>query len=89
MIPKENSQTEASSQASPTESSQEKKDMSQAGALTAETSDVTVTVSYEGDTFTEPVQLKVKPVSDTTAIDKQVNIAFKRKQAKLVTSTFL
>ncbi|MFP3766742.1 SpaA isopeptide-forming pilin-related protein [Streptococcus sp. TATVAM-FAB35] len=69
---KENSQTEASSQASPTESSQEKKDMSQAGTLTAETSDVTVTVSYEGDTFTEPVQLKVKPVSDTTAIDNKL-----------------
>lgn len=69
---KENNQTEASSQASPTESSQEKKDMSQAGTLTAETSDVTVTVSYEGDTFTEPVQLKVKPVSDTTAIDNKL-----------------
>jgi len=69
---KENSQTEASSQASPTESSEEKKDMSQAGTLTAETSDVTVTVSYEGDTFTEPVQLKVKPVSDTTAIDNKL-----------------
>ncbi|SFR69865.1 hypothetical protein SAMN05216416_0793 [Streptococcus equinus] len=69
---KENSQTEASSQASPTESSQEKKDMSQAGTLTAETSDVMVTVSYEGDTFTEPVQLKVKPVSDTTAIDNKL-----------------
>ncbi|MES5404271.1 hypothetical protein ABVL58_04805 [Streptococcus infantarius] len=46
--------------------------MSQAGTLTAETSDVTVTVSYEGDTFTEPVQLKVKPVSDTTAIDNKL-----------------
>lgn len=69
---KENNQTEASSQASPTDSSQEKKDMSQAGTLTAETSDVTVTVSYEGDTFTEPVQLKVKPVSDTTAIDNKL-----------------
>ncbi|SDQ39407.1 SpaA isopeptide-forming pilin-related protein [Streptococcus equinus] len=69
---KENNQTEASSQASPTESSQEKKDMSQAGTLTAETSDVTVTVSYEGDTFTEPVQLKAKPVSDTTAIDNKL-----------------
>lgn len=69
---KENNQTEASSQASLTDSSQEKKDMSQAGTLTAETSDVTVTVSYEGDTFTEPVQLKVKPVSDTTAIDSKL-----------------
>ncbi|MCO4479719.1 peptidoglycan linked protein (LPXTG motif) [Streptococcus infantarius subsp. infantarius] len=69
---KENNQTEASSQASLTDSSQEKKDMSQAGTLTAETSDVTVTVSYEGDTFTEPVQLKVKPVSDTTAIDNKL-----------------
>ena len=69
---KENNQTEASSQASPTDSSQEKKDMSQAGTLTTETSDVTVTVSYEGDTFTEPVQLKVKPVSDTTAIDNKL-----------------
>ncbi|SEQ12039.1 hypothetical protein SAMN05216346_10537 [Streptococcus equinus] len=69
---KENNQTEAPSQASPTESSQEKKDMSQAGTLTAETSDVTVTVSYEGNTFTEPVQLKVKPVSDTTDIDNKL-----------------
>ena len=69
---KENNQTKASSQASLTDSSQEKKDMSQAGTLTAETSDVTVTVSYEGDTFTEPVQLKVKPVSDTTAIDNKL-----------------
>ncbi|WP_270743678.1 hypothetical protein [Streptococcus infantarius] len=69
---KENNQTEASSQASLTDSSQEKKDMSQAGTLTAETSDVTVMVSYEGDTFTEPVQLKVKPVSDTTAIDNKL-----------------
>lgn len=69
---KENSQTEAPSQASPTESSQEKKDMSQAGTLTAETSDVTVTVSYEGNTFTEPVQLKVNPVSDTTDIDNKL-----------------
>lgn len=69
---KENNQTEASSQASLTDSSQEKKDMSQAGTLTAETSDVTVMVSYEGDTFTEPVQLKVKSVSDTTAIDNKL-----------------
>ena len=69
---RENNQTEASSQASLTDSSQEKKDMSQAGTLTTETSDVTVTVSYEGDTFTEPVQLKVKPVSDTTAIDSKL-----------------
>ena len=65
---RENNQTEASSQASLTDSSQEKKDMSQAGTLTTETSDVTVTVSYEGDTFTEPVQLKVKPVSDTNKL---------------------
>lgn len=57
---KENNQTEASSQASLTDSSQEKKDMSQAGTLTAETSDVTVMVSYEGDTFTRASSIKGK-----------------------------
>lgn len=80
---KENNQTEASSQASPTDSSQEKKDMSQAGTLTAETSDVTVTVSYEGDTFTEPVQLKVKPVSDTTAIDNKLTSLLSESKQEL------
>lgn len=46
--------------------------MSQAGTLNAETSDITVNVSYEGNTFSEPVQLKVKPVEDTSAIDNKL-----------------
>lgn len=46
--------------------------MSQAGTLNAETSDITVNVSYEGNTFSEPVQLKVKPVEDTSALDNKL-----------------
>ncbi|WFM81787.1 Cna B-type domain-containing protein [Streptococcus ruminicola] len=80
---KENNQTEAPSQASPTESSQEKKDMSQAGTLNAETSDITVNVSYEGNTFSEPVQLKVKPVEDTSAIDDKLTTLLSESKQEL------
>ena len=69
---KASNQTEASSQTSSTESNQEKKDMTAAGTLSAETSDMTVTVTYEENTFSEPVQLKVSPVADTNAIDNKL-----------------
>lgn len=52
-----------------------------AGTLSAETSDVTVTVTYEDDTFSEPVTLTVSPVSDTSAInDKLTSELSKTKQ---------
>lgn len=79
----ETNQTENSSQTTSTESSQEKKDMSQAGTLNAETSDITVNVSYEGDTFSEPVQLKVKPVEDTSAIDNKLTTLLSESKQEL------
>ncbi len=79
----ENNQTENSSQTTSTESSQEKKDMSQAGTLNAETSDITVNVSYEDNTFSEPVQLKVKPVEDTSAIDNKLTTLLSESKQEL------
>ncbi len=79
----ETNQTENSSQTTSTESSQEKKDMSQAGTLNAETSDITVNVSYEGNTFSEPVQLKVKPVEDTSAIDDKLTTLLSESKQEL------
>lgn len=79
----ENNQTENSSQTTSTESSQEKKDMSQAGTLNAETSDITVNVSYESNTFSEPVQLKVKPVEDTSAIDDKLTTLLSESKQEL------
>lgn len=79
----ETNQTENSSQTTSTESSQEKKDMSQAGTLNAETSDITVNVSYEGNTFSEPVQLKVKPVEDTSAIDNKLTTLLSESKQEL------
>ncbi len=53
-----------------------------AGTLSAEISDVTVTVTYEDDTFSEPVTLTVSPVSDTSAInDKLTSELSKTKQS--------
>lgn len=75
-LQEESSQAESSeasdSSTTTSEAETETSDFIAAGSLSAETSDVTVTVSYEGGTFTEPVQLKVKPVSDTTAIDNKL-----------------
>lgn len=79
----ETNQTENSSQTTSTESSQEKKDMSQAGTLNAETSDITVNVSYEDNTFSEPVQLKVKPVEDTSAIDNKLTTLLSESKQEL------
>ncbi|WP_423216196.1 SpaA isopeptide-forming pilin-related protein [Streptococcus equinus] len=79
----ENNQAENSSQTTSTESSQEKKYMSQAGTLSAETSDVTVNVSYEDNTFSEPVQLKVKPVEDTSAIDNKLTTLLSESKQEL------
>ena len=79
----ETNQTENSSQTTLTESSQEKKDMSQAGTLNAETSDITVNVSYEDNTFSEPVQLKVKPVEDTSAIDNKLTTLLSESKQEL------
>lgn len=79
----ETNQAENSSQTTSTESSQEKKDMSQAGTLNAETSDITVNVSYEGNTFSEPVQLKVKPVEDTSAIDNKLTTLLSESKQEL------
>jgi hypothetical protein len=79
----ETNQAENSSQTTSTESSQEKKDMSQAGTLNAETSDITVNVSYEDNTFSEPVQLKVKPVEDTSAIDNKLTTLLSESKQEL------
>lgn len=79
----ETNQTENSSQTTSTESSQENKDMSQAGTLNAETSDITVNVSYEDNTFSEPVQLKVKPVEDTSAIDNKLTTLLSESKQEL------
>lgn len=57
--------------------------MSQAGTLNAETSDITVNVSYEDNTFSEPVQLKVKPVEDTSAIDNKLTTLLSESKQEL------
>lgn len=75
-----NNQTESSESAANT--TDEAADMVAAGTLSAETSEVTVTVTYEDNTFSEPVTLKVNSVSDTSAInDKLTSELSKTKQS--------
>lgn len=74
------SQTESSESAANT--TDEAADVVAAGTLSAETSEVTVTVTYEDNTFSEPVTLKVNSVSDTSAInDKLTSELSKTKQS--------
>lgn len=82
-LQEESSQAESSeaSDSSTTTSETETSDSVAAGSLSAETSDVTVTVTYEDDTFSEPVTLKVSSVSDTSAInDKLTSVLSETKQ---------
>lgn len=75
-----NNQTE-SSEAADENTTDEATNAVVAGTLSAETSDVTVTVTYEDNTFSEPVTLKVNSVSDTSAInDKLTSELSKTKQ---------
>lgn len=84
-LQEESSQAESSeasdSSTTTSEAETETSDSVAAGSLSAETSDVTVTVTYEDDTFSEPVTLKVSPVSDTSAInDKLTSVLSETKQ---------
>lgn len=79
VLQKASNQTESSESAANT--TDEAADMVAAGTLSAETSEVTVTVTYEDNTFSEPVTLKVNSVSDTSAInDKLTSELSKTKQ---------
>lgn len=84
-LQEESSQAESSeasdSSTTTSEAETETSDSVAAGSLSAETSDVTVTVTYEDDTFSEPVTLKVSSVSDTSAInDKLTSVLSETKQ---------
>lgn len=84
-LQEESSQVESSeasdSSTTTSEAETETSDSVAAGSLSAETSDVTVTVTYEDDTFSEPVTLKVSSVSDTSAInDKLTSVLSETKQ---------
>lgn len=84
-LQEESSQAESSeasdSSTTTSEAETETSDSVAAGSLSAETSDVTVTVTYEDDTFSEPVTLKVSSVSDTSAInDKLTSVLSEAKQ---------
>lgn len=84
-LQEESSQAESSeasdSSTTTSEAETETSDFIAAGSLSAETSDVTVTVTYEDDTFSEPVTLKVSSVSDTSAInDKLTSVLSETKQ---------
>lgn len=80
VLQKASNQTESSESAANT--TDEAADMVAAGTLSAETSEVTVTVTYEDNTFSEPVTLKVNSVSDTSAInDKLTSKLSKTKQS--------
>jgi hypothetical protein len=71
------------------EAETETSDSVAAGSLSAETSDVTVTVTYEDDTFSEPVTLKVSSVSDTSAInDKLTSVLSETKQTLAQTYSY-
>lgn len=70
-------QSVSSSEETTTEALQEESSQ----AESSEASDVTVTVTYEDDTFSEPVTLKVSSVSDTSAInDKLTSVLSETKQ---------
>ncbi len=84
-LQEESSQAESSeasdSSTTTSEAETETSDSVAAGSLSAETSDVTVMVTYEDDTFSEPVTLKVSSVSDTSAInDKLTSVLSETKQ---------
>ncbi|MBJ7541713.1 hypothetical protein JG537_08325 [Streptococcus sp. SL1232] len=73
--------TDSSTTTSEAETESSDPDAVAAGSLSAETSDVTVTATYEDNTFSEPVTLKVSPVSDTSAInDKLTSVLSETKQ---------
>ncbi|SDK24254.1 SpaA isopeptide-forming pilin-related protein [Streptococcus gallolyticus] len=81
VVQEASSQTE-SSEAADENTTDEATNAVVAGTLSAETPDVTVTVTYEDDTFSEPVTLKVNSVSDTSAInDKLTSELSKTKQS--------
>lgn len=78
----ESSEVYSSTTASEAETETSDSDSTAAGSLSAETSEVTVTVTYEDNTFSEPVTLKVNSVSDTSAInDKLTSELSKTKQS--------
>lgn len=64
--------TDSSTTTSEAETESSDPDAIAAGSLSAETSDVTVTATYEDNTFSEPVTLKVSPVSDSSAINNKL-----------------
>lgn len=72
--------TEQSTEAS----KEDTEEFKSSGTLNAETSDVTVNVDYEDGTFSEAVDLKVTPVTETAAIDRKLTSYLANKKQKLV-----
>lgn len=72
--------TEQSTEAS----KEDTEEFKSSGTLNAETSDVTVNIDYEDGTFSEAVDLKVTPVTETTAIDQKLTSYLANKKQKLV-----
>lgn len=69
----------------PTEASKEDtEEFKSSGTLNVETDDVTVNVDYEDGTFSEAVDLKVTPVTETAAIDRKLTSYLANKKQKLV-----
>lgn len=72
--------TEQSTEAS----KEDTEEFKSSGTLNVETDDVTVNVDYEDETFSEAVDLKVTPVTETTAIDQKLTSYLANKKQKLV-----
>lgn len=58
----------------------------QAGQFEVEADNVIVKVSYEAETFTEPVSLRVTPIADTRKIEDKLNDVLKENKQSLIES---
>lgn len=58
----------------------------QAGQFEVEADDVIVKVSYEAETFNEPVSLRVTPIADTRKIEDKLNDVLKENKQSLIES---